>query len=86
MAGELTQNISYAIADKLNASEIFRAVPGMDVLIMILQAAGVLFIIYLLFMIIRSITGINTSRRLRRIAENVEQINKKLDVLVKKKK
>jgi len=86
MDSELAQNVSTTIAGKINASDILKAIPGIDILVMILQAVGVLFIIYLLFMIIRAITGINTSRRLKRVAEGVEDINKKLDILVKRKK
>jgi len=64
---------------------ILTNVPGFDLLVKIFQVVGVLFIIYLVFMIIRAFAGWKSARKLSIIAKNVEEINSKLDSLVGKK-
>ena len=79
-------NVTSAIASTIDTSGMLSNIPGVDLLVKILQAVGIVFLIYLVFQIIRAITGINTSRRLKRIANGVESIDKKLDVLIGKRK
>jgi len=59
---------------------------SLHTLINILEAIGIVVLIYIIFLIIRAFFAINTNRRIKKISENVEQINSKLDNLVKKKK
>ena len=54
-------------------------------LITLFKAVGVVILVYLLFLIIKSILSWRDHSRLKKIARNVEQINNKLDVLTKKK-
>lgn len=79
-------NVTSAIASTIDTSSMLSNIPGIDLLVKILQAVGIVFLIYLVFQIIRAITGINTSRRLKKIANGVESIDKKLDVLIGKRK
>lgn len=55
-------------------------------LITILKTIGIIFIVYLIFLIISSIMAIIRNRRIKKIYESVNEINNKLDVLLKKSK
>jgi len=55
-------------------------------LIMILKAAGIIFICYLAFLIIMSILNIRKSIRIKKIYEKVNEIDVKLDRLLKNHK
>jgi hypothetical protein len=59
--------------------------PGVTDIILIIKTVGVLIALYIIFLIIRAISQISMASRLKRIANNVEQINSKLDLLVGKK-
>ncbi len=59
---------------------------SMSPLITIFKAVGIILLIYLIFLIIRAAFRWRTSFRIGRISKNVEQINKKLDILVKRTK
>jgi len=54
-------------------------------LITILQAAGIIFIIYLIFLIINFIINFKKSRRIKNIEQKVNHIDEKLDKLLKAK-
>ncbi len=56
--------------------------PGVSTLVKIFQAIGIILAVYFIFLIIRAITQINTSLRFKKLVKNVEEINKKLDILV----
>lgn len=86
MPAQLTQNLTREIADKININDIIAGVPGVSFLITLAQAIGVLVLIYIIFLIVRAASGIKTASRLKRIAEVVESIDKKLDILTNKKK
>lgn len=84
MAGEL-----------INTSGIFsgatNAVSGvlsqtLSPLMGILKAVGIVFLIYIVILIIKAIMEMRTGSRIKKIADNVEEINQKLDKIVKKKK
>jgi len=64
---------------------LFNTIPGFDLLVKIFQVVGVLFIVYLVFMIIRAFAGWKSARKLSSIAKSVEEINSKLDAIVGKK-
>ena len=61
-------------------------VPGIAGLVSIGKAVGIAVIVYIAFLIIRSIVQIKYSLRIKKISQNVEEINKKMDVLIGKKK
>lgn len=70
------------------ASGVFSSimnVPGISTILKIVEAAGYLFIVYLVFLIFKAIIQTKQSFRLKKIANNVEDINKKLDILTGKK-
>jgi len=78
----------------INASEIGKSmfanlppqlVGSLSTLMTILKAVGIVFLIYLIFLIIKSITAIRTNSIIKKISRNVEEINQKLDLIVKKK-
>ena len=55
-------------------------------LIVILKAAGIIFIAYVAFLIIKWFFSIRTTRRVNKIHKKVKIIDKKLDVLLGKKR
>lgn len=59
---------------------------GLSTLITIGKAVGIAVLIYIMFLIIKAIVQIGSARRIKRIAKNVEDINKKMDILVSDKK
>jgi len=63
-----------------------RLVSSMSPLITIFKAVGIILLIYLIFMLIRALFRWRTSFRIGKIAKNVQQINNKLDILVKRTK
>lgn len=65
--------------------EAMMNIPGMGAIIKIVQTAGILFIVYLIFLIFKAIIQSRQSMRLKKIAISVEEINKKMDILVGKK-
>ncbi|MDO8516822.1 MAG: hypothetical protein Q7S33_01735 [Nanoarchaeota archaeon] len=60
--------------------------PQLAPLMGILQAVGIIFLIYIIILIIKAILNIRTGFKVSKIAKNVEEINQKLDVLTKIKK
>lgn len=75
--GNISQQMSGTIGPVLSST--------LSPIMPILQAVGIAFLVYLIFLIIKAIVGINSSLRLKRIAQNVEEINAKLDKLINKK-
>ncbi len=58
---------------------------GFSTMLILAKTIGVVFLIYLVFLIIKSIVNIRQALRMKLIAKNVEDINHKLDLLVKSK-
>lgn len=54
-------------------------------LLNIAKAIGILFIIYLAFLIVRAIIQTRQALRIKAIAEDVASINRKLDALIRHK-
>ena len=54
-------------------------------LITLLKAAGVLFIIYIIFLIIKSIFDIRRNIRIAKTYHKVNEIDRKIDLLLEKK-
>ncbi|MDD5193608.1 MAG: hypothetical protein PHF67_03410 [Candidatus Nanoarchaeia archaeon] len=53
-------------------------------LITLLKAAGIIFIVYLVFLIIRSVLGIIRGRKIDKIYNKINEIDGKLDLLMKR--
>ena len=60
----------------------FQFSSGIFTILTLAKTIGVVFLIYLVFLIIKSIVNIRQAIRMKTIAKNVEDINHKLDLLV----
>jgi len=78
----------------ISASEIGKSIIGnlppeitakFGFLINILEAIGIVVLIYIVFLIIKAFFSVRMNERIKKISNNVEEINQKLDSLVKKK-
>lgn len=78
----------------VNTSEIGEGIVGellppildkISPLITIFKAVGIAVFVYIIFLIIKAFLGWRTASKIRKIDKNVAEINKKLDLLVKKK-
>jgi hypothetical protein len=74
-------NVTDAI-DGINWANVIMGVPNIGDLIAIGKAVGIAVLVYITFLIIRSITQILYSRRFKKLSEDVDQINKKMDSLI----
>jgi len=50
------------------------------------KVLGVVVIIYILFLIVRTFFQIRSARRIGKMAENIEEIKNKVDILLKERK
>jgi hypothetical protein len=74
-------NVSTALGN-LDLSSVLYNLPGISDLIILGKAIGIAVLIYIVFLIIRSITQILYSLRFKKVAKNVEEINQKMDILI----
>ncbi len=79
----------------LNTSDIFQGVwasmppqfsSGIGLMLTLAKAIGIIFIIYLVFLVIQSIVRIREALRMKSMANNIEEINQKLSILVGSKR
>lgn len=63
----------------------FSNIPGFSALIQISKAVGIAVLVYIIFLIIKTLLQIGYNRKLKSLANNVEEINQKMDILVGKK-
>ena len=68
----------------LNWANLIGGIPGISGLVTIGKAVGIAVLVYIIFLIIRSITQILYSRRFGKLTKNVEEINHKMDILISK--
>jgi hypothetical protein len=61
---------------------VIGGIPGVSDILVLGRAIGIALLIYVIFLIIRSVTQILYSLRFKKVAKNVEEINQKLDILV----
>ena len=59
--------------------------PGVGMLVKILSGVGIVVFIYFIFLIIRIIAQRKHNKNIERLAQNVELINKKMNILIGKK-
>ena len=76
-AGEVGKGIISNLPPEVAAS--------LHTFINILEAIGIVFLIYLIFLIIKAFFAMKTNSRIKKISQNVEEINSKLDGLVRRK-
>lgn len=74
-----------------NVTDVIAALPpnvisGLGGLINILKAIGIVFLIYMTYVIINGILNWRGSRRIKSMEKNIISIEKKLDLLLKGKK
>jgi len=81
---EIIKNVNISVKDVIGSMPPDLAL-SFGTLITILKAIGIVFLIYLVFLIVRSILGIIEKRRIKKIYEIVIEMDKKLDMLLKKK-
>jgi hypothetical protein len=75
----------------IGAGEIASSLPPdilgkLGILITILQAAGVIVIIYISFLIIQVVINWRRNRKINEISENIKLMNKNLEKFLRKKK
>lgn len=70
----------------LSTLDVLSRIPGFQGLVKVGLAVGILILVYIIFLIIRSVTQISYSFRFKRMTKNVEEINKKMDILIEKNK
>jgi hypothetical protein len=58
--------------------------PGMEWVVKLFQVAGVLAVVYILFLIMKTIAGWKSASRLKVVAKNITEINQKMDILISK--
>ena len=63
-----------------------KIVGGLDNVILILKAIGVLILVYIVFLIIKWVADILRNRRIKKIYEKVNEIDEKVDMLLEKSK
>ena len=79
------------VKDRINPGEIIKALPPeiiskIDFLINFGKIIGILFLIYIVFLIIKAIFNLIRDRRIKKIYQKVIEIDEKLDLLLKNKK
>jgi len=82
-------NLSYVAGNQtgniiLSSVGMLSNVPGADLVIKLFQVAGALAILYLIFLIMKTLAGWKSLAKLCVIAENVTEINKKMDIFISK--
>lgn len=79
------------VKDSVGLGEIIKALPPeitskINSIIGLVEIIGALFLIYIIFLIIKSIFNIIEKRRIKKIYKKVMEIDEKLDLLLKNKK
>jgi hypothetical protein len=61
----------------------FLSIPGISSIMKLGKAVGIAILVYIIFMIVRTITQIISSRRSGRMIKNIDEINRKMDIIIK---
>lgn len=84
MAGEiLAQNLTGGMGSVIGNT--LANLPGMSMLMNIGKAVGIIVIIYVIVLIVQAFMQMHQTLRIKQMAIHVEEINKKMDVLIGKK-
>ncbi len=73
------------ISGVINDSGLVNAIstlPGIAGLIKIGQVAGIVVIVYVVFLILKSFFQIKQTMRMGKLVDNVKEINQKMDILI----
>lgn len=75
----------------VNMSDVVSSLPSyfferFDNLVLILQAVGIAFIIYIIYIIIKTILDFRNVGRIKSLVKKVDSLEKKIDFLIKDKK
>ena len=75
----------------VNVTEMIGSLPQhvidkFGALVIILQAVGIAFIVYVIYIVIKMFMGFKNIRRLKVVEKSVRSIEKKLNILIKDKK
>ncbi len=81
IVGDAINNIPFN--DSLFSSLPPEILSRIDNLITIAKAAGIVFIIYILFLIVKGILAYKRTIKISQISRKVNEIDKKLDLLIK---
>lgn len=86
MAGDSVVTIPSLIGSNVNMFSNLppELVSKLDSLLLIFKAVGIAFLIYLVFLIIKSILNIIEKRRIKYIYKKVDEMDQKLDKLLEK--
>ena len=79
----MVANVSSALGG-LDLLGALYGLPGISTLINIGKAVGIAILIYIIFLIVRTITQILYSLRFKKVAKDVGEINRKMDLLISK--
>jgi len=84
-------NLKGVLTNLTDLKEVVNFLPpdilsSLETLIYILKAAGVILIIYVIFLLIKGYFDIIKSKRIKIILDSVNEINNKLDSLLEKNK
>ncbi len=79
------------LMDFENISEILRTISpqlieNLSKLFTLLKIVGIIFIVYVAYLIVNFILNIKKERRIKRIEKKIDSIEKKLDLVLKNKK
>ena len=79
--------VDFNVIDALNSvnwANVVAGVPGVSDLIALGKAISVAVLVYVIFLIIRSVTQILYSLRFKKVVKDVAEINNKMDILIAK--
>jgi len=79
---EINQIVNESVSN-IDWSSVLSKIPGFSSLVKVGIGLGIVIIVYVVFLIIRSITQILHSRRFGKMTRNVEEINQKMDILLR---
>lgn len=90
MVNNLNSELKEVVSNISELKEIVNIIPpdvlsSLETLILIIKAAGVVLIIYIIFLIIKGYFDIKKSIRIKYIFEKVNEINEKIDKLLSNK-
>jgi large-conductance mechanosensitive channel len=76
------------VSSMINWSQVFgpNFMGDLGYLVKVGEALGIALIAYIIFLIIRAIMQMKTASQIKKISKNVEEINEKIEKLVRKQK
>lgn len=75
------ENVTNSISHTFSSTLSQALAPIMPVL----KAIGIAFLVYIIFLIIKAFVSMRTNSRIKKICNNVQEINEKLDLFIGKR-